>query len=306
VRRLPALVVAAGLLVALTGCAQDLGLPEECTSAPSGAASSTVTAPGEVGEAPTVSFPSPLIAASIQSTQLERGEGGRIEDGDPVLVQATILNGADGSVLEQTPYDGGGSLFTVGLDAIPELSAALECSTVGSRIVAVGPPSDEATDATAGASVVYVVDVLDRFDARADGVDQLPQNGMPSVVTAPDGTPGITVPSESAPDDFREAVLKLGDGEKLAADATVVAKYTAVDWDAKTVTESTWTEGTARALQLGGQDISVGLAKALEGKRVGSQILAVIPPNLAGSAAAPAASTSTLVYVVDILGVVAP
>ncbi len=305
-RRLSALVVAVGMLVALTACAQDPGFPAECETAPSGRASSTVTATGDVGEAPTVSFPSPLIAASIQSTQLARGDGAEIHDGDPVLVQATIVNGVDGSVLEQTPYDGGGSLFTVGLDAIPELSAALECSTVGSRVVAVAPPADDATDATAGASIVYVVDVLDRYPARADGVDQLPQNGLPSVVTAPDGTPGITVPAETAPDDFREAVLKLGDGEKVGADSTVVAKYTAVDWDEKTVTESTWSEGTARALQVGGQDISVGLAKALEGKRVGSQILAVIPPNLGGTAAAPAASASTLVYVVDILGVVSP
>ncbi|MEY2849162.1 MAG: hypothetical protein RI885_1829 [Actinomycetota bacterium] len=305
-RRLPALVVAAGFLATLTACAPDLGFPEDCETAPAGAAASTVEATGEVGEMPTVTFPSPLIAGSIESAELVRGDGVQIDDGDPVLVQATILNGGDGSVLEQTPYDGGGSLFTVGLDAVPELSAALECASVGSRIVAVAPPADDAADQTAGASVVYVVDVLDRFASRADGVDQLPQNGMPSVVTAPDGTPGITVPSESAPADFREAVLKLGDGEEVAADSTVVAKYTAVDWDERTVTTSTWTTGTAEALQLGGTEISVGLAEAIEGKKVGSQILAVIPPSLAGSASTPAESTATLVYVVDILGIVAP
>lgn len=303
-RRIPALVVAAGLLATLSACAPASNFPAECEVAPSGAASSTVTATGDVGTAPEVSFPTPLIASSIQSTQLTRGDGAPIGDGDPVLLQATIVNGTDGSVLQQTSYDGGGSLFTVGLPDLPELSDALRCSTVGSRVVAVGPPSAGATGATAGASVVYVVDVLDRYLPRADGTDQLPRNGLPAVVTAPDGTPGITVPGESAPTDFEKAVVKLGDGAKVADDSTVVVKYTAVDWDAKTVTDSTWLDGSATALRMDGTDIIVGLREALQGERVGSQIIAVLPPTVAGTDAAPSTSQSTLVYVVDILGIV--
>jgi peptidylprolyl isomerase len=126
---------------------------------------------------------------------------------------------------------------------------------------------------------------------------------MPSVVGAPDGTPGITIPNEDAPTDYRLSVLKRGGGDVVEDDEAVVVKFTAVDWETSEVTTSTWSTGSAAILDLEGTAVSEGLRQAIAGEKIGSQILAVLPPGLAGSAEAPA--TSTLVYVVDILGTVA-
>ena len=73
------------------------------------------------------------------------------------------------------------------------------------------------------------------------------------------------------------------------------------------VISSTWTNGGVGAIILGSDSISPGLTKALTGQRVGSQVMAVIPASQATSADAQTMtdeSGQTLVYVVDILGVI--
>ena len=42
---------------------------------------------------------------------------------------------------------------------------------------------------------MVVIDVTAAYLGKADGFNQLPKDGMPTVVTAVDGTPGITVPA---------------------------------------------------------------------------------------------------------------
>lgn len=273
------------------------------TAAAAGTSSKLVTAPQGYGTAPVVSFPQPMIANRVETSVMSAGTGAIIEKGQPVLVEATIVSGADGSVLQQTSYrKPGGSLFTLGDSALPDLGTGLECQRLGSRVAVVAPAA-KAAKATAPAATVFVIDVLQAFKARADGIDQIPQNDMPAVVTTPDGTPGITIPNQKAPTDFRKALLKAGTGKKTTASSNVVVKYTAVDWDAKTAHDSTWSTGSAAILSLADSTkVSAGLAKALEGQRVGSQVIAVLPPGVSGVGGAP--GSGTLVYVVDILGTI--
>ncbi|MCU1638169.1 MAG: peptidylprolyl isomerase [Microbacteriaceae bacterium] len=303
-RRFSALVVAASVTAALTACAGVGGAAGCASSVPSGDAASIVEADSKFGSAPEVTFPTPLITRSLERSVLIQGGGETVQEGQPVILEATILNGADASVLQQTPYAAdGGSLFTVGDDGLPALGPGLACATVGSRVAVVAPGGENGEAAATEDSIVYVVDVLRAYPSRATGTAQLPVVGMPSVVGAPDGTPGITIPNEDAPTDYRLSVLKRGGGDVVEDDEAVVVKFTAVDWETSEVTTSTWSTGSAAILDLEGTAVSEGLRQAIAGEKIGSQILAVLPPGLAGSAEAPA--TSTLVYVVDILGTVA-
>lgn len=309
-RTLPALVITAAALAVLTACSGGIGSgnASSCTSGvTSGEASGTIDAPGELGSKPDVTFPQPLVTTTIERSTVIRGDGDPLENGQPVILEATILSGTDGSVLQETAYsEEGGSLFTVGDEGLRALGTGLECADVGSRVAIVASPEDSAGEGAAAGedSVVFVVDVLEAFKSRADGANQLPVAGMPSVVTAPNGAPGITLPGEDAPTDYRMSVLKLGEGEKIADGDAVVAKLTAVTWaNDPTVTESTWTTGSTTILNLAGEDIGEGLRQTLVGERVGSQVLAVIPPGLGGGGGS-APSEDTLVYVVDILGTV--
>ncbi len=303
-RRISALVAGLLVITALTACT---GSATAC-GVQSGNSSSAVDAEGDVGSAPEVSFPTPLVARGLEKSVLEQGSSAPLRDGQPVILEATILNGEDGSVLQQTAYsEEGGSLLTVGDSALVELGEALECASLGSRIAVVVPAEEGAAGGEGEQSIVYVVDVLRAFHSRADGPAQLPDADLPSVVTAPDGTPGITVPNEDAPTDFREAVLKRGDGPEVQDDDLVVAKLTAVSWETGEVASnppSTWLTGASTVLDLsqGADVLGAGLVNTVVGATVGSQVLSVVPPGLAAVGEQGATTTDTLVYVVDILG----
>ncbi|WP_165065648.1 FKBP-type peptidyl-prolyl cis-trans isomerase [Marisediminicola senii] len=306
-RRLSALIVTASVLATLTACSG--GINEEvevdCPSGiTSGSASDTVETDTDFGAAPEVTFPVPLVSDGVQVSVIEAGDGDELETGQPVLIEATILNGTDGTVIQQTSYaEDAGSLFTVGDSGLPALGNALECVTVGSRVAVTASAQANVGDqgqASTDDSVVYVIDVLDAFDARADGSFQAVDGDLPAVVTAPDGTPGITIPNALAPTELSSGTLRKGDGEKVTDDSALVAKLTAVDWNTGAVTSSTWETGSTAVLNLAGTDISEGLREVLVGKTVGSQVVAVIPADVGGTEAAPA--SSTIVYVIDILG----
>ena len=305
-RRVSALVASLLVVTALSACT---GSASSC-GVSSGNSSSAVDAEGDVGAAPDVSFPTPLVARGLEKSVLEQGSSAPLRDGQPVILEATILNGEDGSVLQQTTYsEEGGSLLTVGDTQLAELGEALECATLGSRIAVVLPAEEGAAGTSGEQSIVYVVDVLRAFHSRADGDAQVPDAAMPSVVTAPDGTPGVTVPNEDAPTDFREAVLKKGEGPQVEDDDLVVAKLTAVDWQTGEVASnppSTWLTGASTVLDLsqGADVLGAGLVNTLVGATVGSQVISVVPPGLAATGEQGATTTSTLVYVVDILGTI--
>jgi len=83
----------------------------------------------------------------------------------------------------------------------------------------------------------------------------------------------------------------------------VTVHYTGVIWGTGKVFDSSWTKGTPATFQTSG--VIPGFGKALVGQKVGSQVIAVIPPadgyGTAGQAGAGISGTDTLVFVVDIL-----
>jgi hypothetical protein len=318
VRKTTALIVAIALLGALTACASGTTAASRSIArcnpaASSGAASSVVTATGRFGSAPKVEFPTPLFTKTTETSTLIAGKGSPIVTGQPVILDVTILNGADATTLQKTSYSStGGSLITAGKSTFPALSEGLKCARIGSRIAIVGSALDShkgVADPTNGIgkddSFVYVVDVKNAFLARANGRNQIPVNGMPAIVLTDDGTPGISVPARSAPRTSTVNVLKKGAGATVTTGKFLVVKYTAIGWTTKTVFDSTWPGKQASVLQVGAAAVSPGLNKALIGQRVGSQILAVLPPKEAtapdGSGKAPIDDAA--VYVVDILGI---
>jgi peptidylprolyl isomerase len=313
VRKTTALIAVIALLGSLTACAGGSSV-NGCTPVlSSGTASSVITATGKFGAAPKVSFPTPLYSKTTQESVLIAGHGQPIQNGQPVVVEATILNATSGAVLQQTSYAAtGGSLLTAGTSSFPAVSEGLRCATIGSRVAVIGSPKDShqgQADPTNGIkandSFIYVIDVKKAFMAKANGADQVPQNGMPAVVTAANGTTGVTVPHTAPPKTAQVSVLKQGTGAKVKNGYFAVVQYTGVSWTDNSLFDSTWSTHQASVLQIGSQSVSAGLSKALLGKRVGSQVLAVLPPKDAtvadGSGKAPAGATA--IYVVDILGI---
>jgi FKBP-type peptidyl-prolyl cis-trans isomerase len=320
VRKLSALIAVVGLTaVALTGCTAAPGA-EDCTGgAPSGDASSLVTATGEVGSAPDVDFPTPLKAAKTQASEISAGKGAGVISGQKVDIEMAVYNGTTGDLIEKTKYGADDTAPLSVVLAKDQLQAGLRkgllCATEGSRTAIVVPPADafgeagnEQIKVGPKDNLVFVVDIDKAFLTRADGAEQTPQNGFPSVVLDKTGRPGITIPSGEAPKDLKVALLKKGDGETVKKGDSVTVHYTGVVWSTKEVFDSSWERGAPATLTAAsGVDGGVieGFADALVGQKVGSQVIAIIPPDKAygeaGQGTIPA--NATLVFVVDILGI---
>lgn len=317
--------MAAGFVAVTAGCSS-IPQPSSCdplTSA--GDASNLISATGDLGEAPSVSFPTPVIAQELQTTILTSGDGDTVYEGDIADIQASLFIGSSGELLTSTDYDPANPVRLTAGDVSSAMAESIQCQTVGSRAATVltveemyGPDAlDPSLNLANDDTLVLVTDVDARYLGRANGSLSSPVSGMPAVVTAPDGTPGITIPNENPPTDLRIANIRTGDGDTVEEGDQVVVHYTGVLWNSdgaeSTVFDSSWERkqpSTFEAVEMTGDDASTGLipglAQALVGKTVGSQVIAVIPPEFGypeGSAPTSIPDGSTIVFVLDILGI---
>ena len=310
-RRSSALFVSIALIAGLSACASPAA-DSSCTPlAESGSVVDKVKVTGGYGELPSVEFPTPLFASKTERKILHMGNGSPALPGGAVTLDFTMYNGETGDLIGQTKYDGTDAQTTT-LDEtvmVKGFISTIQCATPGSRIVSVISSSDllDQNGQLIGAlgkdtSVVFVVDVDSTSLPRANGQDQPAQDGFPSVVLDAEGVPGVTIPSFKAPSDLKIEVLKQGNGPVVKENSTVTIHYTGVLWSDGTVFDSSWE--TKKPLTYPLNKFVPGFTQALIGQKVGSQIVAVIPPELGygnqdyGNIPA----GSTLVFVIDILG----
>ncbi|MFB4279993.1 MULTISPECIES: FKBP-type peptidyl-prolyl cis-trans isomerase [unclassified Nonomuraea] len=119
--------------------------------------------------------------------------------------------------------------------------------------------------------------------------------GARPTIVFPDGKPAAGLQVDE---------LAAGKGERLATDDVAIVQYTAHVWDGRDnrLVDSSFNRGTPAAFPVG--ELLPGLERALRGRRVGSRVIAAIPPE-DGFGANPPQGIGTeeeLFYVVDILG----
>ena len=286
----------AGALTACSGFSIDGG----CEPAfESGGSSSIVTASGDVGSSPAVEFPTPLIADEVQRSVLTAGSGEPAEPDAAVVYDYVYFIGETG---ESLPSENTTAISTAD-DRKLALGEALECATAGSRIVLTGPAEQiDAQFAGTTETLVAVIDVRSVFLAKANGVNQLPQDGMPTVVTAVDGQPGITLTYQAAPTEERTSLIKAGGGAVAKEGDQVVLHVRLWSWPdgvgSVPVLQSgdTWAAGTPSVVDLSPDVVTnEALYQAIEGTKVGSQVLVVFPAESDGGDAS--------VFVIDVLGI---
>jgi peptidylprolyl isomerase len=156
-------------------------------------------------------------------------------------------------------------------------------------------------------TLVFVVDVQDTFNAKSSAKGkEVPQDNadLPKVGTNTDGkAPSIEVPKSAAPKKLVAEYVLEGDGEEVAADNSVLVQYKGVLWDGGKEFDSSYANKQLVSFSL--QQVVKGWAQGLTGKKVGSRVLIVIPPELGYGDNPPQGSgikkDSTLVFSVDIL-----
>lgn len=276
--------VAVGALALLAGCSEE---PEVVPG--------EVTVSGEPGAAPELSFEQPLVVEEPSVQVVWEGDGPRVQEGEPILIDFYAESGADGSVINET-YSSEPRPYLLSAEALGvDIFEALSGQRVGSRILHLVPP-----DGTSGATTVAVFDLL---PTRATGEALAPREGMPEVTLDDDGKPTITVPEGAAPPtDLVVAPLIRGTGQQVAAGQVITVQYVGVKWSDGTVFDSTWEAGKLPAsFPIGVGSVVPGWDAGLVEQTVGSQVLLVVPPDFAYRGTDHELADETLVFVVDIL-----
>ncbi|WP_439594289.1 FKBP-type peptidyl-prolyl cis-trans isomerase [Microbacterium sp.] len=311
-RPLVALALAAASALLLAGCAS--ADPSATPSGtPTGAAECLYNvAPGEVSDSVkvdgdtaggTVTVSSDVELADLERTVLSAGDGDDVAAGDLLSVEYQIVDMSTGERVEDsaTSTAGNGETLPLLLDSQTAsiFVAALECQPLGSQVALAIPGSMLGEGAS---SVVVVAKGIEELPTVATGEPQPAVAGMPEVALADDGKPTVTIPAEDPPTEVEIAILKQGDGDTVAPGDNVVVQYEGVKWSDGTTFDGSWDRGAPSQFATSG--VVDGFRQALEGQKVGSQVLVVIPPEFGyGAQEGHELQKETLVFVVDILAV---
>lgn len=283
-----------------------------CQNVKSGATSKAVKVTGDYRAAPKVTFDAPLKATDVERTVVVKGDGAEVKGGSSVDIALAAYNGTTGKELTAAQGFDGSPTATVKVDDkafVPGLVRAVECLPVGSRVVLTAPAKDafgnqdlSQLSLTEKDSVVFVADVVDVPPTRANGKAVTPPAGFPTVkLNAKTGEPDITIPKSDPPTETKVAVLKQGDGETVQPGDTVTIQYKGVLWRNGKMFDSSWSRGETASFQTTG--VVKGFQKALEGQKVGSQVISIVPPadGYGDKGSGEITATDTMVFVIDIL-----
>ncbi len=312
-----ALFIAVGLVAGLAACSTPgdpstetdaVADPAACL-AESGAATEEITVEGAFGEAPAVNFDFPLEVDKTQRAVVVEGEGEAVASGDVISTSLVMYNGTTGEEIPSGVAPGEAAELTVSNEAVlPGLVNALQCTTAGSRVVAVIPPGELWRDEGVASlnisgtdNIVMVADVVEIVPPPAPLVTSEWTEDLPKLDLDGD-TPTVTLPQGEAPTDLQLAVLKEGDGAVVEATDTVTLDYQGTSWQTREVFDQSYDR---EPITHAANGFVPGFTAALVGQKVGAQLLVTIPAENAYGTDADAhpLGGQALVFLIEIKGV---
>jgi FKBP-type peptidyl-prolyl cis-trans isomerase len=301
--------------MALAGCGGSTGHSSGSSSSSSGP---KVTVTGAFGTVPKVTIPSQKAGTTLQVQKVIPGSGATVPSTDALLGNyvAYIWSGTTHK-LAQSTYTSVPALF--GVHLLTGLTAALKDARVGERVLAVIPPKDgygSQGNSSGGVApndtLVFVIDVIKAFSSKAAVTGNTISsggNGLPTVTSS--NPPKITIPKTGKPPtSLVSKTLIQGTGPAVASGQQLIVQYVGMNWRTSQIFDSSETDGDPYGFVLGlpasQGGVIQGWTTGLEGKKVGSRVMLVIPPKdgygSQGNTQAGIKGTDTLVFVIDILG----
>lgn len=305
--------IAAGLLL-LSACGQGDESEDSTTPPPSVAAQDAkstslddITVDGKMGKKPKVDFEAPLVMDKTEKKVLEEGTGDKVADGEQVTAQMTLVSGTTGKTVESSYDSDSAAGFPMDKSQISEdLYNALIDVKVGSRVMM--SLNGSAQQGEASQTLVYVIDIEDTKKplTRAEGEKADQSDNPVTVKWADDGAPSISKPKGKKPTELESYTTIEGKGDEVKKGQSVAVKYSGWLWDDTSKTfDSNWKKDGEPFVvaPVGEAQVIDGWNEGLVGKKVGDQVVLVVPPDKGygkqGKDSIP--GNSTLIFVVDIL-----
>lgn len=283
-----------------------------------------VTVSGDIGEEPVIEIDSDAEGGDETTVDVAvEGDGPEVAEGDYLRADVVGQN-AQGEDLFNTWLSVAGEgadedaprqqyVGRTGEEGmLPQaIVDTLVGQTVGSRVVVTGMGEELIGPQAVQAGMeglVFVIDIVAAAEidpqAEAEGEQAPVEDGMPEV-TAGGGAAEVTVPEgEDPPAELLEQVLIEGDGPEVEAGQGLVAQYTGVKWEDGEEFDSSYNREGASAFQIGTGSVVSGWDETLVGKKIGDRVLLVLPPDMAYGGSQSELAENTLIFVVDIVGVV--
>ncbi|MGW1283775.1 FKBP-type peptidyl-prolyl cis-trans isomerase [Streptomyces sp. NPDC001118] len=317
-------------LVTLAACGDNKSASSKASASPSPSVPSApppkmvegplpaVTAGTKFGEKPTVAKGPGAPSKNLAVKTLIAGSGRTVAEND--FIQANYLGQIwDTAKVFDNSYDKKRPLVLqlAAGGVIDGWRYALAGRKTGSRIQIAVPPTwgyGKEGEPQAGIkgtdTLVFVIDLIDSFNSKSS-VKGKPvaqtDAALPKVATNTDGdVPKVTVPKTAPPKKLVSTYVLEGDGPELKSDQAVLCQFQGLVWDGGKTFQRTYGSGRLSQFALEQMQQAVkGLAQGLTGKKVGSRVLIVVPPELGYGDTPPSGGVikkgSTLVFTVDIL-----
>ncbi|MEU3857463.1 FKBP-type peptidyl-prolyl cis-trans isomerase [Streptomyces sp. NPDC028722] len=317
-------------LVTLAACGDDSSDSGKTSASPSPSASAApppkivdgplpaVTAGTKFGEKPVIAKGPGEPSKNLAVKTLIPGSGRTVAEND--FVQANYLGQIwDTAKVFDNSYDRKRPLVMQLAQGsiIDGWRYALAGKKTGSRVEIAVPPAlgyGKSGQPDAGIkgtdTLVFVIDVIDSFNSKSSAKGKpVAQNdpALPKVATNTDGqVPKVTIPKSDPPKKLVSEYVLEGDGAELKADQTVLCQFQGLVWESGKTFQRTYGSGRLSQFSLEQMQQAVkGLAQGLTGKKVGSRVLIVVPPQLGYGDNPPSGGIikkgATLVFTVDIL-----
>jgi peptidylprolyl isomerase len=271
---------------------------------------------GAFGERPTIRMKTPLEVSRSSSWVATPGKGDAVGAEATTILQLTLTDGRTGKTALSTLEQGQHPLqVKLGDQVFPSLAAALIGKTANSRVVVASTADDAYGDDGApqigikgGDPVVMVADILATDPTSVlktpSGTTREAPSSAPAVKEL-DGVPvGFDVKGLRKPGRLRVITLRDGTGPVVETPDRVAVDYLGQVWGAEEPFGETFSKEPA-IYTIGMGDVVEGWDRALVGLKEGARVMLVCPPGAAygrtGQRDIP--PNSTLVYIVDLLGV---
>jgi peptidylprolyl isomerase len=312
-RRLAVVPAVLLLLTGLTAC----GGGDDSNASDDSASIDGVTVSGDFGKEPKVEVKG-LDESKPTSDVVIEGDGDELAEDGAVKVQVLLAKGTDGSTI-QSSYSSGAAAETLQLTSVPSwIQDALTGVKVGSRVVLVAPvstvnngqPADQ-IGLKADDDLVFVFDLVEPADpvlSGPEGKDVEPPADAPKIVEE-DGKISNLDFSDAGdpPSEFQVIPLVEGEGDPVKEGDNITVNYIGQVWGSDKPFDNSYAEGQPASFQLTYPGLIKGWLKGLEGQKIGSRVMLVIPPEdgygKKGNPAIDVSGTDTLVFVIDLLGV---
>ncbi|GAA2748417.1 FKBP-type peptidyl-prolyl cis-trans isomerase [Amnibacterium kyonggiense] len=325
-RILPALVAMSGIAL-LAGCSTAAPKASPSPSSSASASTATSTAPlacpasGSASDAvkvtasksgaPKVTFPTPTTVSSTQRSTIESGSGAEAKQGDSVTLAYSMYDAKSGKEIDSRGWSSSSrQVFPVdGAQVLPGFAEAVVCAKEGDLVATVIPASkafgtagSEQIGVAGGDSIVFVAKIYGHSPTKATGAAKALPSGFPKVTLAANGAPTVKIPATDPPKELKIAASKVGTGQTVKSGDSVTVQYQGVLWRTGEIFDQSWGKSPTTFATT---QVVKGFGDALVGQKVGSQVVAIIPPKdgygTTGSQDGTIKGTDTMVFVIDIL-----